>query len=839
MFGNTQLAKEDVRAEWGWLRMEQLVRDVRHGLRQLRRSPGFAAITIATMAIGIGANTAIVSIVNGVLLRPLAYVDPSRLMFLTTKELGPVSVPEYLEFQALNHSFSDVGAFRTGEVNLSADDRARRVRSAFVDAHLLSVLGLRPAQGRGFTNRDTVAIAAALPGASALAQPVALVSYTLWQSAFGGRPILNHQIDIDGRHVEIVGIMARDADVVDYHPDVWLPLGFSTDELRARNNHNLVLIGRLKNDIASAKSELSDLAGRQAARAGGTPRGTNDGHTVHALLLVPLADQILGHAGQSVWLLQTAAGLLLLLACVNVANLLLARAEVRRREFAVLTALGAGRGRLFRKVLTESTILALCGGMLGVVLARGALDVLIHAYPSSLPRLEQVTVDVRVLIVSFVIATLCGLAFGIVPMAPSNGTAPSEILKSGSRGSAGVSRRRARRALVIAETALAVVIVVAAGLLLRTVWNLTKADAGFDRSRLVTFSVTLPRTAFNNLDRVRAYQEIVEKLRAVPGVTAASAMSLLPLDRQFLRNATELTGSTYQPTQMVPIDYQRVMSGFFEATRVPILQGRGFQPADAADPGGVAVINETMARIYWGGRNPIGQHLRPGGTTPWFTVIGVAKDVKQAAIDQPVGPEAYLLIDQLATDSPTTWVAISPTTMHLVVRTVLPPASLAPSIARVVRGISPNVPVAKLRDMEDVLSESIRRPRLLAQLVSTFGVLALLLAAIGTYGVLSYAVTAHRREIGVRMALGAGRYDVIGQVLKDGLLMTSIGLGAGIAAALGLAHLMKPLLFDVSSTDGATLAAVALTLAIIAAIAAGLPAWRASRVDPNIVLREE
>jgi predicted permease len=814
--------------------------DVRHALRQLRRSPAFAAIAIATMAIGIGANTAIVSLVNGILLRPLAYADPSRLMFLTTKDLGPVSVPEYLEFRELNHSFAEVGAFRTGEVNLSSEDRALRVRSAHVDAHLLNALGVTPAQGRGFSIQDSVAISAALPGSSAVTQPVALVSYTLWRSAFAGRPLVGRQIDIDGRHVEIVGVMPRDADLMDYHPDVWLPLGFTADELRARNNHNLFLIGRLNADaaIANAKTDLSELATRQTL-PGGVASAGNGGHVGHALSLVPLADQILGHAGRSLWLLQTAAGLLLLLACVNVANLLLARAEARRREFAVLTALGASRRRLFRKVLTESTILALCGGVLGVPLAHVALDALIRAYPGSLPRLDEVTIDLRVLLVSMAVSTLCGLVFGIVPMAQSKVNTPAEMLKSGSRGSTGTSRRRLRRLLVIAETAFAVVIVVAAGLLVRTVWNLTTADAGFDRSRLMTFSVTLPRAGFKTLDRVRAYQRIVEGLRALPAVEAASAMSLLPLDRQFLQNATELTGSTYQPAQSVAVDYQRVMSGFFETTRIPILQGRGFQSTDTAAESGMAVINETMARLYWPGRSPVGQHVRPGGTTPWFTVIGVTKNVTQAALDQPVGPEAYLLIDQLATDSPTTWVAISPTTMHVVFRTTLSAAALTPSITRVVRDISPAVPVVKLREMEDVVSDSIRRPRLLAQLVATFGLLALLLAAIGTYGVLSYGVTAHRREIGVRMALGATRSDVIGEVLTDGLLMTAIGLGVGTAGALGLARTMTPFLFNVSSTDIRTFVVTSLTLAIVATIAAGLPAWRASRVDPNVVLREE
>jgi putative ABC transport system permease protein len=415
----------------------------------------------------------------------------------------------------------------------------------------------------------------------------------------------------------------------------------------------------------------------------------------------------------------------------------------------------------------------------------------------------------------------------------------AETLKSGPRGSTGTTRHHVRRTLVMAETALAVIVVIGAGLLLRTVRNLTAVDVGFNRARLVTFSVTLPPASFNLLGRARAYQSLLEQLRSVPGVSGASAMTSLPLDRQYLANQTEITNNTAASGPSIPIDYQRVMSAFFETTGIPILQGRGFQSTDLASEGGVAVVNETLAKTYWKGRNPIGQQLRPGGTNPWFTVIGVVKDVKQSGVDQPVGAEAYLLVDQLATDAPTTWVATSPTTMHLVMRTTLPPATLAPTIARVVHNVGPAVPVARLREMGEVFTESIRRPRLLAQLVGAFGVLALLLAAIGTYGVLSYMVTERRREIGIRMALGANRSRVLAQVMKQGLLLTTIGVAAGLAGALGLNRLIASLLFGVQPTDTGTLAAVILTISLVAVVACWLPAWRASRLDPNVVLRED
>jgi predicted permease len=847
-FGNRLRARElsrDVKL-MRWL--EDLVRDVRHGLRALRRTPIFASVAILTLTLGIGANTAIFSIVNGVLLRPLAYPRPAQLMYFDVFPQFPVSVAEYLEFQQFNRSFADVGAFRLGEANLMAGDRALRVRSAIVDAHLLNALGVQPAEGRLFTSHDSVATAPALPGGSAVTVPAALISYELWQSAFGAQPIVGHSVDVDGRRLRVVGVMARGADLMDNHTEIWLPLGFTDGERLARNNHNLALVGRLKEGVtvASAQAELNALIETWAVRAGITPGSGHAGHVFlplakgskgHVLQMTPLADRILGRAARSIWVLQAAVGLVLFIACANVANLLLARAETRQREFAVLTALGAGRGRLLRKALTESVILSVAGGVLGVLLARAGVEALVRAYPASLPRIGEAAVDLGVMLVSLAFAVFCGLLFGLAPMMHTRSDATAEALKSGPRGSSGTTRHRVRRALVIAETALAVIVVVGAGLLLRTVHNLTAVDAGFDRSRLVTFSITLPRASFDVLGRVRAYQRLLDQLRTVPGVGGASAMTSLPLDRPFLANQTEITNNTEGAGPLISIDYQRVMSGYFETMGIPIPQGRGFQPTDAAVEGGVAVVNETLANTYWKGRNPIGQRLRPATTKPWFTVIGVAKDVKQSGVDQPVGAEAYLLVDQLATHSPTTWVAISPTTMHVVVRTTLPLATLAPMIARVVHDVDPAVPVARLREMDEVFTESIRRPRLLAQLLTLLSALALVLAAIGTYGALASLVAERRREMGIRLALGANRARLLGQVMMQGLILAGTGVAVGLAGALALNRLLTSLLFGVEAADVMTLAIVIPSIVGMAALASWLPAWRASRLDPNVVLR--
>jgi predicted permease len=851
MGGQTQ-AMELLRDQRGWPWLEDLLRDVRQGLRALRRAPGFAAVVILTLALGIGANTAIFSIINGVLLRPLRYPHSAQMMYLTTQlpasglSQFPVSVAEYLEFQQFNHSFADVGAFRTGEANLVTGDRALRIRSATIDAHLLNTLEVHADQGRLLTADETGLVSP---------PPIAVISYELWQSTFGAQPLIGRDIDIDGRRLQVVGVMARGADLMDGHPEIWLPLGFTDEEHRARNNHNLYLVGRLKEGVtaASARVELKTLLETWAARAGITPGADHAGHVFlpaakgrggHILEMTALTDQILGRVSRSIWVLQAAVGLVLLIVCANVANLLLARAETRHREFALLTALGASRSRLRRKALTEAIILSLAGGALGVLLARAVLDVLVRAYPASLPRMDDVAVDFRVMLTSFAVSVVCGLLFGFAYMMRPHSDSIAEALKSATRGSSRAVRGHVRRVFVIAETALALIVVVGAGLLLQTVHNLKAVDAGFDRSRLLTFSITLPPRTSGLLGRVRAYQRILEGLRNIPGASMATGMTVLPLESPLSSYQTEIANVTTTSGPAIPSInyYQRVMSGFFETMGIPILQGRSFQSSDAVSGGMAAVVNETLANTYWKGRNPIGQRLRPFSTdnsSPWFTVIGVAKDVKQSSVDQPPGTEVYLLIDQLATDSPRTWVAIPPPMIHMVVRSALPLATLAPAIARTVRDIDPSMPVARLREMDEVFTESIRRPRLLAQLLASFSVLALLLAGVGIYGVLAYMVAERRQEIGIRMALGAGRSRVLTDMIREGLQLVIAGVLAGVGSAILLNRLIVSLLFGVAPTDVTTFAMAIPTIALIAGVACVLPAWRASRLDPNVVLRSE
>jgi predicted permease len=840
--------------------MDQLRQDVRFAVRTFARSRRFTAVALVTLALGIGANTAIFSLVNAIVLQPLGYPKPEQLMFLST-QFAPaftefwVSPPEYLEFRELNRSFAAVGAYATGEANLAAGDRPIRVRTALVDEHLLDALALSPAQGRLFGRGETDVTAqppvAGRPNTPPLPPGVVLLSHELWQSAFGGRSIVGETVEIDGRRREVVGIMPPGADVMDNRTEVWLPLGLNPANRQNRGNHYLYLIGRLGDGVTAdaARGELDGLIASWGDRIGIVPRPGVSGHVFlplterggHVLQMTPLQERILGGASRSIWVLQAAVGLVLLIACANLANLLLARAESRQREFAVRAAIGATGAQLLRQLVVEGVLLSLAGGILGIVLAGAGVRALPAAYPATLPRIGEVGVDPVVLLFTLSLATVSGAFFGLAPFVRVRVQGLIGSLKESGAKGASSTRHRMRRALVAVEVGLAVVVVVGAGLLARTVYNLTNVDAGFDRSRLVTFSLTLPPATYPSPARAQRFDEILERLRSMPGVQGAAAMTGLPPNRPVNANTTEISNYTNPGgAPMLDVDYyQAVTSGYFDTMGIPIVQGRGFEPADAASPAMVAVVNETLVNTVWKGLNPIGQRLRPccGDQVPWRTVIGVAKDVKQGGVDQPTGAELYFFVDQTARHLPPP--NNVPVTMHVAVRSAVPEPTLAQTIERVVREAAPSVPVTRLREMDAVYADAIERPWLLAQLTSGFAGLALLLAAIGTYGVLSFMVAERRREIGIRLALGENRLSVLAHVMRQGLMLTGAGIVTGVAAALALNRLMSSLLFGVRPTDPVTMIAVVATIAIVAAAACWVPAWRASRLDPNVVLRED
>jgi putative ABC transport system permease protein len=822
----------------------------------------YALVTVLTLGLGIGANTAIFSVVNGVILRPLPYPKPEQLTFLTTRfpafgfDQFWVSPPEYFEFRELNKSFSAVGAFTTGEANLSAGDRPRRVRTANVDDHLLAALGIQPFAGRLFRGSETVVVGPPPgPGAPPLPlPPYTILSHELWQAAFGGRDMIGRTVEVNGLAREVIGIMPPGADVMDNRTEMWFPLGLNPGVRTNRGSHFLYLIGRLKEGVTpqQAQTDLASLQGNWGERVGlkqghlfralapGVDPKTNPG-AGHILQMEPMQEELIGSASRAIWILQAAVGFVLLIACANLANLLLARAETRHREFAVRTALGAGRWHLVRQFMAEGLLLSIAGGALGLVVARVGVQALVRLYPNTLPRTSELSIDPIVLLFTVAVSMVTGLLFGLAPLMHTRTSGLLAALKEGgAKGATGGVRGRIRSALVVVEVALAVMLVIGASLLLRTVWNLTQIDAGFDRSRLVTFTMALPPARYPQPpSRAQLYQRLLGQLRAIPGVQAATAMSGLPPNRPLNANDTDIGNYTAPPEGPYEnVDYyQNVMTGYFETMGIPIVQGRPFQPSDATSTGLVAIVNETLVNTFWKNLNPIGQQLRPCcGDRPWFTVVGVAKDVKQGGVDQKTGTELYFLIDQTANQPQ---FAAAPGTLNVVLRTTLPAVALRSAIEQAVREADASVPIARLQDMNGVFDEAIRRPRLLAHLLGGFAGIALLLAAIGTYGVLSYMVAQRRREIGVRMALGADRGQVLAHVLKQGLLLTTIGVAGGLAGAFALNQVIASLLFGVRPTDPTTLALVVTTIVAVAMAACWLPAWRASRLDPNAVLRSD
>jgi predicted permease len=842
---------------------DNLRQDLRLAIRALLRAPVFAAVTILTLALGIGANTAIFSIVNGVILRPLGYPKPEQLMYLTTQfpafgfDQFWVSPPEYFEFREMTQSFGVVGAYTTGEVNLTAADRPLRVRSASVDHELLTALGIQPLAGRLFNKGETDVVPPPNQTIPVSSPAICILSYELWQSAFGGQNnIIGQLVEINGVRREVLGVMPPGTDVMDNRTEIWMPIGLNPSNRQNRGSHFLYLVGRMKDGVTpdAAKTELASLIqnwGERTAQKNhvfaplpktAEERKTNFGHI---LQMHPVQEQIVGGASRAIWVLQAAVGFVLLIACANLANLLLARAETRHREFAVRTALGAGRGRLLRQFMVEGVLLSIVGGTLGLILARVGVDALLRAYPSSLPRTTEVAVDPLVLAFTFGVSVLTGLIFGLAPLMHTKVKGLALALKEGgARGAtAGSARHHIRRGLVMAEVALAVMLVIGAGLLIRTVYNLSTVDAGFERSRLVTFQLSLATADYPQpAQRAQFYQRLLEKVRGIAGVQGASAMQGLPPNRPLNANDTDIGNYTAPPEgPFENIDYyQGVMTSYFETMGIPIVKGRGFLPSDVAS-GPVVIVNETLVNTFWKNVDPIGQTLKPGlarfADVPDFRVIGVAKDVKQGGVDKKTGTELYLLIDQ--TSMLPAPITNAPGTLNVVIRTTLPPASLRTTLEAAVRESDPSVPIVRLRDMDGVFDESIRRPRLLAQLLGGFAGLALLLAAIGTYGVLSYMVTERRREIGIRMALGADQGSVLAQVMKQGLTLTTIGIVVGLSGAIGLNRLIASLLFGVQPTDITTMVGVVATITLVAAVACWLPAWRASRVDPNVVLRDD
>jgi putative ABC transport system permease protein len=815
--------------------MQTLKQDLAYALRTLAKSPGYALVTVLTLALGIGANTAIFSVVNGVLLKPLPYPAPERVMIITSQfpNLGFdkfwISVPEYLEFAERNQSFERVGGYREGAVNLGTEERPRRVNSAIVTPDLMDTLGVQPIRGRLFTRQDSA------PGA----EDVGIISYETWKENFGSdESVLGRVIRMDGVPTRIVGIMPRGYDLHDDRIEVWLPLTIDPKQLpNQRSSHFLYLVGRLKAGISleRARADLESLLAQWRTASGGRHAPDQKNHRVQ---INPLKSDVVGGIGTALWVLQGAVGFVLLIACANLANLLLARAESRQREFAIRSALGAGRWRLLRQFLTEGVLLALVGGAAGAALGFGGLRAMLAANPESIPRATEIALDPRVLVFTLVISILTGIIFGMAPLLHLREQVLTIALKEGGQRSTGGSTR-VRSGLVMAEVALAVVLVIGAGLLLRSLQKLMQVDAGFNRTQMTTFGIVLPPAQYRPQARVDFFSRLLMQLTQLPGVASAAAMSGLPPQRDV--NANDVDFESYTAPKEGPFEnvdyYQTVTLDYLQTMGIPVVEGRGFERADVTG-GPVLLVNETLARTFFKGRSAVGQRVNtfvaPGPTPLWFTIVGVVRDVKQGGMGAKTGTELYFLAEQRPRLT-----ASSPANMNIVIRSSLPSTALASDIRRIVQSLDPMLPIVKLRSMEEVFSESAARPRFLAELLAIFAGLALALAAIGTYGILSYSVSERTKEIGIHMALGATRGSVLGMVLGQGMRLTIVGLVTGLVASFGLTRLLQAQLFNVKPTDPLTVSLVALFIACVALIACYVPARRATHVDPMVMLREQ
>jgi putative ABC transport system permease protein len=708
---------------------------------------------------------------------------------------------------------------------------------ASVNAELLEALAVSPERGRWFRRDET----------RAGGPPLVILSHELWRSAFGSREdVVGRAIEIDGVSHEVIGIMPSGFDVMDKRVELWMPLQLAPSLRQFRASHFLSVLGRLKDGVSleQAKADLASLMSSWSQRTGASGHVFAPGG--HVMQMKPVLDEVVGSARRVFWLLQAGVGLVLLIACANLASLLIVRAEVRRREVAVRTALGAGRRRLLIQFLVEGLVLLVLGGVLGLLFAWTGVRALSAAYPESLPRVAGIGIDPAVLGFTLLVSAFTAVVFALVPLRHLSEPTRGRLLNDRTPTTT-ATRPWVRRALVSSEVALAVVLVVGAALMVRTVVNLLNVDAGFGRSQLATFGVALPAATYPAFDqRVQVYSRLIDRLRAMPEIEDAASVSGLPPQRERNLFATDIENYTPPSDRLEMVEYyQTVTVRYFETMRIPIVRGRAFEAPDRTGVP-VAVVNEAFVRTFWKGIEPIGRRVRPsfGDQTPWVTVVGVAGDVKQAGVDKPTGTELYLLFDQLPRVFPALQGArlsnvLGLGSMHLMLRSALPAAALRPTIVNAVREADPSLPIIRLRNMEEVFLDSVRRPRMLMQLFATFAGFALLLAAIGTYGVLSYVVTQQQREIGIRMALGARRGTVLRGVLRDGLQLTSVGLVAGLVAAMVLTRFMGTLLFGVRGSDPETLAGVAALITTVAVAASLVPALRATRVDPIIALKDE
>ena len=805
--------------------MEDLLHDIRYGLRVLRTKPGFTTVAVMTLALGIGANTAIFSVVNGVLLRPLPYADPESLVVVWqdhTRIDGPIdewaSPDNFFDWRDNNDVFS--GIFVLGGFNptLTGVDDPEVLSGVALSHDAFKVIGVDPIHGRGFLPEDDTATSA----------PVVVLGHDLWQRRFDGdEAVIGTSLTLNVGPATVVGVMPPGfAFPIESGQDIFTPARIDATNSCGRGCVTLRSIARLEDGISIevAQSNMDTVAAQLEAEY---PRA-NSGVGVY---LEPLHERVTGPFRAGLWMLLGAVGFVLLIACANVANLMLARATGRRREVAIRVAIGAGHGRIFRQMLTESLLLACAGAALGMLVALWGVDLLVSLVPAGAARFDAVGVDSAALLFTLLVAAVTGVAFGVVPALRASRPRLNDSLKDGGTGSgSGQGSLRLRALLVVAETALAVTLLIGGGLLLRSFVTLINVDPGFDADNILTQQVFLPQTSYEGpAQRIAFVDELVDRAESLPGVTAAGVINALPLAGQD-SDASFLIEGVPRPQEgeRAPVAWYRpVTPGYFETMKTRLARGRWLTGSDHAEAPHVVMINEEAASRYWGGDDPIGTRVTFGDDS-WREVVGIVADTKHFGLDEAVRPAMYLPYAQM----PQAF-------MSLVLRTSADPMSLARSVQAEVWEIDSNLAVSGVATMNDVVAGTVAVPRLVMAVLVVFASSAMLLAAIGIYGVMSYHVGQRTQEIGVRLALGADSGSVLRLVVGRGMLLTVAGLVVGLALALALSRFAESLLFEVSARDPLTFVLVPLALVAVAFAACYLPALRAARVDPVVALRSE
>jgi putative ABC transport system permease protein len=832
-FGNFTLLEQDGRAVWRWPSLEDFLMDIRFSLRTLRKSPGFTAAALLTLALGIGANTALFSVIDAVLLRPLPFHHPERLVAVHSIDLkdathgGEISYPAFLDWRSQSHSFEAMSVWNTTSLTYTGGDQPESIRGAMVSANLFSMLGVSQALGRNFTDDEDH------PGGDPLA---VMLSYEFWQSHFGGDPnAVGRSLTLDDEKYSVVGVMPPrfQFPVQQNRVELWVTIARDlqgkTGMAAQRDVSYLQVIARLKPGvrISQAQSDVL-LVQNQLNRQYPETRP-------HGVSIQSTSEQIVGAMRPVLFILLGAVGFVLLIACANVASLLLARATVRQKEFTLRSTLGASRWMLIRQLLTESVLLAMTGAALGLLVAHWAIAALVGLAPEGLARTSEIALDLRVLAFTFLVALSTGVLFGLAPALQLSRSNLDGVLGDAGRGSsAGPVGARLRGVLVASQLAIAFVLLIGAGLLLRSFHRLQEVDPGFRADHVLTFLLDVPSHRHPGAQRTIFVQQLLQSARALPGVKSASAIFGLPLsEQQSVFTALEVEGHQVPRSQRPRVAFRIIESDYFHTMGIPLLQGRVFTARDEQGGPPLAIVNETLARRMFNGEDPLGQRIKPNisfgesDEAPEREIVGVIADVKSGSISGKTPPEVY------APQTPVDFIG----EMTVIVRSMNDPQAQIPALRSLVASMDKDLPLRQVKTLDQYVSGSISAPRFDAFLLGSFAALAFVLTIIGLYGVISYSVVQRTREMGIRIALGAQRASISGMVLRQGARLALAGVGAGLIASFFAARLLRGLLFGIAPTDRVTFFAVPLLLFAVALVASYFPARRAMCVDPIVALR--